>query len=303
MEPSIHRLRTRFGVLLGCLLAVGLAPSCTTPDGPPPHASDKPVDSEPDSGPYVDAGPAGTVMVVSSANLLPPAWQITDAGLLAESVPDGGDASVAYLNERVELTAALTTNSNPCPVPFTTATGKTYCDGFNAVDAAGQAVVVDSFTYLGTGAPCYAQMPTNPTDSLTLPSIGGVWGDNYNSTTGVDQLVLNLATCADMPGVAQGTPYAGVNMPPMTTDIAMLLSSFSPGATVTVHGVVIAAWSSSSTGSFGFSMEDPAGGPGAGIAVVRPSNSNSTTVAPNLGDYVSVTGFIVAAGVSYEIHL
>jgi hypothetical protein len=61
---------------------------------------------------------------------------------------------------------------------------------------------------------------------------------------------------------------------------------------------------STTTGSFGFAMEDPGGGNNSGIAVTKGKTSTTTSTAPAIGDYVSVTGTIRKEGpVALTIHL
>ena len=70
-----------------------------------------------------------------------------------------------------------------------------------------------------------------------------------------------------------------------------MLTAFPTSSTsVTLKGVVVATRPASSTGAFGFVIEDPAGGPASGIKVLRSKTSTSTATPPAIGDLVTVTG-------------
>lgn len=237
-------------------------------------------------------GFAGTVVVVSSGNHLPPAWVVTDATVLKSDASGAG--AKTHAEELVTLNTATTSSNTPCPLPYTSG-GKTYCDGFNAKDSAQHAVVVDTFNYLGANPACKATLPTS---GQTLSTITGVWEDSYDPVAKTDTWALALTDCA---GVGQGTAYAGTNTPPVSTAIHTLITTYpGPGQTVTVSGVVVATRPASSSGSFGFSIEDPAGGEQAALKVSRSKSSTSTAASPAVGDYVTVTGTTKGTATSYQ---
>jgi hypothetical protein len=183
----------------------------------------------------------------------------------------------------------------PCPLPHTSSTGKLYCDGFNAVGAASHPVVIDSFSFLGSMPGC--TLP--PPDGTHYSAITGVWTDDYNSTAHTDTFVIAPSACADL----GSTGTSSGSTPASSTDIANLAANFPDGMMVSnIHGVVISVWTA--TGSFGFAMEDPAGGNNSGIVVTKAKTSTSTSTAPAIGDYVSVTGTAKKEGpVSLSIKL
>ena len=219
----------------------------------------------------------------SSGNKLPTPWAVTDGSALKSD--DSGSGASQRLNMLVKLNESVTLNQSPCPLPYTSTSGHTYCDGDNAVDDSGNTVIVDTFSFLGAHPPC-----TVPT-SGSKTSVTGIWQDNYDYTAHTDTFVLALADCA---GIGAGTAYAGTATPSASTDIATLLGNFTNNTQVTVHGVVVAVWSA--TSSFGFVIQDPAGGPDSGIKVSKGSTSTSTATAPAVGDYVTVVGTAKAEG-------
>ena len=143
-------------------------------------------------------------------------------------------------------------------------------------------------------------MPRNPSTSKIrqLATITGIWDDSYNPTTKVTTWVLTLTDCA---GIGKGTAYAGTAVLAASTEVHALLAAFpsSPGA-VTVKGVVVASRPASSTGSFGFAIEDPAGGADAAIKVLRGKTSSSTATSPSVGDYVTVTGTAKGTATTFQ---
>ena len=236
----------------------------------------------------------GTVVVASSNNQLPAPWVVTDATVLKSDNTGAGASS--YAEALVKLNVATTTSNSPCPLPFTSGT-MTFCDGFNASDSAQHVVVVDTFNYLGTSAPCKTTLPSSG-PSQSLPSISGIWDNSYNPTTKVTTWVLTLTSCS---GIGQGTAYAGTGVPPSSTEVHSLISAFpSSPSVVTVKGLVIAARPASSTGSFGFAIEDPMGGPASAIKVLRGKTSASTAAAPSVGDYVTVTGTTKGSATTFQ---
>ena len=251
------------------------------PDGGVVDAGSIPDAGQPDAGETSDAGETdagfpGSLTVQSSHNAMPPAQEVNNPAVLA---PGGaGPGAPALALGRVLYTTLIQVSSDPCPLPFVSGT-KTYCDGFNAVDAHGNKVVVDTFTFLGTSPPCKAQLP--PTG--TYAAIRGVWDTTFVNSKPV--WVLAPTECADL---GLGASTNGTGTAPATSEVHGLLNSFSPGAVVTVHGVVTALHES--TKSFTLTVQDPAGGPTSAILVYKRKASPSTAVAPARGDYVTITG-------------
>jgi hypothetical protein len=131
-------------------------------------------------------------------------------------------------------------------------------------------------------------------DGGMLSSVRGLWSDYENPhATPTSNWVVALTSCSD---VGVGTPYSGTNVAPATTSVQELIaSSPADGTIVLVSGVVVAAWSTTAGTSFGVAVEDPGGGPNAGVEVLRATSSPSTAVVPAIGDYVDVQGTWSAA--------
>jgi hypothetical protein len=194
-----------------------------------------------------------------------------------------------------------------CPLTDTY-NGKTYCDGYDAVDSSGNNVVVDSYDGVGDTCTCKSNdggcFDASPRDGTKSTSIAGIWVDNWNGTK--DTFVLELVNCS---GGTGSFGYTGINTAPATNDIATLAGgTLTKYQQVSVHGVVTSAWGPSSTGSFGFTMQDPGGGPKSALNVSRPSVSSSSANRPTVGDYVLVTGTLSMSGpkggpLSLTIHL
>jgi predicted extracellular nuclease len=153
-----------------------------------------------------------------------------------------------------------------------------YCDGFAAVDDAGHEVAVDTYAYLGPKPRCRSAWA----DGASVLSLTGVWQQRRNGTT--EQSVLALASCDGLNGeeIRSGTPA------PPSEDIGTLQSAWAAGLRVTVIGVVVARWTSSS-GAFGFALQDPGGAPRSGVRVFRGKSSTVPRPAPEIGDRVRVT--------------
>lgn len=242
-----------------------------------------------DGGGNTDGGSSkvpGTVTVNSSGNALPPAWNVSDASILDKS--GNGAGAMSWQDTWTTLTVSTTVSTTPCALPYTSSSGKTYCDSLNATDGNGNTVVIDTFSFLGTKSSC---SKTLPTDGATLTSVSGIWEENYDSKTKTSTWVIAPVDCA---GIGMGTPYSGSNQATLTTDIKDLnTAGLTNGQVVTVHGVVTGVWTA--TTAFGFDIEDPAGGDASGIAVKKGSSSTSTATAPNVGDDVTVMGTVVKA--------
>jgi hypothetical protein len=236
-----------------------------------------------------DAGTRG-VTTLSTGSPMPPVWLQTTAQPFATS---GNGAASAHVGQLVQIQALLITShggaTDPqCPLPFVSSGGTHYCDGFDISDGS-HAAVVDAFAYLGSGDTACG-LP--PTDGTQYSTVTGVWEDHHDSTSGADTWVVAPVTCT---GAGGGPPDAGnSSVPPVTTDIHTLLSAgVVPGKYATLRGVVVGRWTATSSQAFGFAIEDPPGGPTAGIHVFNPADSGFTTSqAPNIGDYVKVVGVL-----------
>jgi hypothetical protein len=262
------------------------------PDASTPDASA--ADSG-NSGNCTGTAGSSQICTVSSMNTLPAPWTSANA---ADFAVDNSGAASAYLNSVVEFTGMSMTAGGAvgsgCPPAFVY---ETYCDGFYANVAGGLAdggtasIYVGDFSYLSSSTACASQF-----SGASLSTIRGVWYDYYNSTlTPTDYYVIALTSCCDV-GVTTGGCYAGMGTPPAMAPAgsqsvhALLTGSAGDKTTQTVSGVVVAAYGPSSKGSFGFSLEDPAGGPQSALSVTRSSSSSSTAAAPNIGDYITITG-------------
>jgi hypothetical protein len=172
---------------------------------------------------------------------------------------------------RVEFDAQVRTE--PCAVP-----SGSYCDGFAAVEAAGRSIAVDTYAYLGPKPSCRTAWGTG----AAVSSLEGIWQQRRNGSTALS--VLALADCAGFNGPAG---EGGVAASP-STDIRSLQAGWGPGLRVSVRGVVVARWKSSS-GAFGFALQDPDGGPLSGVRVIRSKSSSTPAAAPEIGDLIQLT--------------
>jgi hypothetical protein len=290
-------MATSFAALVGCSSSTSNTDAGNTPDS----------GSGNDAG-GGDAGPTGgTIVTNSSGNALPTPWP----GQVADFASDNSGTAKNWLNQLVQLSTSTTIvlggsgqcgaagfpSCSLCPAAFvstSTSTNKSYCDGLSASanGVAGPFVYGDSFAYTSSTSACSTQLTTG-----TLASIRGVWNDHYNAATVLsdggtgktDTYSIALTQCSD---IGVGTPYAGTGTAAAGTVGSTLASNPTNGSTVTVRGVVVAAWSASGGSSFGFALEDIAGGPNAGIAVGKAKTSASTAAPVNVGDDVTVTGTI-----------
>jgi hypothetical protein len=219
---------------------------------------------------------------------MPPVWLQTSALPFGTN---GNGAAGAYVGQLIQIQAVLTSShggaTDPlCPLPFVSSGGTHYCDGFDISDGTHSAVV-DAFAYLGSGDTACG-LP--PNDGTQYSMITGVWEDHHDTASGADTWVIGVASCV---GAGGGAPDAGnLSTAPVTTDIHTLLTNgVVAGQYATLRGLVVGRWVATKTADFGFSIEDPAGGPTAGIHVFNPADSGFTTsLAPNIGDYVKVVG-------------
>jgi len=115
-----------------------------------------------------------------------------------------------------------------------------------------------------------------------VASLSGIWQQRTSGSTALS--VLALASCdgLDGPEPPSGTPA------PSSDEVHQLVSGWLPGRRVSVRGVVVARWKSSS-GAFGFALQDPDGAPASGVRVVRSRTSPVPASAPEVGDWVRVT--------------
>jgi hypothetical protein len=174
---------------------------------------------------------------------------------------------------RVQVALSAVVHTVPCAVP-----SGSYCDGFAVVDASGATIAVDTYAYLGPKPACR----TRWTEGARVASLRGVW---QQRAAGAARLsVVALSSCDDLDGPA---PAEGSPAPP-STEVRQLVSGWLPGRLISVHGVVVARWRSSS-GAFGFAMQDPDGAPASGVRVVRSRSSLIPASAPEVGDWVRVT--------------
>jgi hypothetical protein len=174
---------------------------------------------------------------------------------------------------RVRLALSAHVRTVPCPLP-----SGSYCDGFAAVDDADHEVAVDTYAYLGPKPRCRSAWA----EGAPVHSLAGVWQQRGSGPT--EQSVLALATCDGLNGQE---PDAG-SPAPSSSDIRTLQSAWAPALAVTVTGVVVARWTSSS-GAFGFTLQDPDGAPSSGVRVFRGKSSSVRAAAPAIGDLVRVT--------------
>jgi hypothetical protein len=309
-----------------CVTDIGLCPAdAGAPDAGSTGRNDAGTRNSADSGALGDAGPqdggaadagaadggsndgglsdsgcldggacfAGTVALASGNNTLPAPWQ----GHVADFNPQNTGAASQHLSELVAL-IDLTTSAGgagrcgsagypsciQCPSNFlyqSSVTGESFCDGFAAHSGSGTAYV-DDFTFIANFATCVAQF-----NSAALPSIRGLWSDYFLASSGTNTYSIALTACSD---VGVGVPYSGTGTARPGTVASLLASHPVNGQAVTAQGVVVAVWSAAGGGTFGAALEDPAGGPNAGIQVLKLAASSSSSAPPNVGDDVTVTG-------------
>ncbi len=250
-------------LLVGCVGCAGCLGAGETP--PSPDGDAQAVTR--DGGIWQPIGEPG-VQTLSRGMELPAAHSGEDPAAFG---PDAGPGP--YSDMRVRLALAAQVRTRPCPLP-----SGSYCDGFVAVDEAGHAVVVDTYAYLGPKPRCRAAWA----DGASVLSLTGIWQQRRTGTT--EQSVLALASCDGLNGQETGS---GAPAPP-SEDIRTLQGSWAAGLRVTVIGLVVARWSSSS-GAFGFTLQDPGGVPRSGVRAFRSKSSTMPGPAPEVGDRVRVT--------------
>jgi hypothetical protein len=285
----MQRNVTLVGSLVIALALVGCGSSSGTDSGNPTDSG-----SGTDAG-NTDAGFGGTLTVVQSGVALPTPWMSISS---ADFNPTDNGAASVYLNSLVQLNIASTTTDNPCPESFIykASTGTTYCNGFqaNLPDGGGE-VLVDTYSQLSSTqqTACQASFAGSaPT------AIRGIWLDYYNSqATPTDSFTIALTDCSDMEGLGGngGSAYTGSGTAPSLptgsqTVNTLLTGGAGNGIIVTVSGVITSVWSSGT--EFGFTMQDPGvtTTSQSGISGSKGDKSTSTSTAPAIGDYVTVTG-------------
>ena len=195
----------KFLVYLAASLTLGLSVACLTPD-PAPASATVPGKSGVDSGTatVVNSGPT-TLSVISSNNLLPPAWDVTDITILEEN--GGGSDAGLILNMRVMLNDSSNTpvsSSGDCILPISGGG----CQGFWVRDPSSlYSVFIDTTEYIST-ANC-----TYQTDGEYFPTVTGIWYDQPSSV-GADVYVLAPTTCEDMTYPNQGAGMSTAGAPP-----------------------------------------------------------------------------------------
>lgn len=278
------------------------APGSATQDAPPTFAApDGGTDAgaRPDAG--VDAGPgdagagdAGTagLTIVSSNNRLPPPWAADAPELGRLQALDGGSPALERVGQLVRLRTPTTSDNtivddDHCPNIYMGA-----CDGF-AADAGAELVLVDGFALLGTGqSACSALF-----NGVAFPSISGVWQGKLSSATMLTSYSIALTSCADL---GMGAPYVGTNYAPASVDIQLLQANYpTDGRLVTVSGVVVGV-AQNQTKLRTMFLEDPGGGPLAGVQVYQGSGLSPL---PAVGDYVRVTAAATVRGDYHQLVL
>jgi hypothetical protein len=250
-------------LLVGCVGCTGCLGAGETPPSPDGDAQA----AARDGGIWKPTGEPG-VEVLSRGVALPPIHLAEDP---AGFGPNAG--SGPYSDMRVRLAFGGHVRTRPCPLP-----SGNYCDGFAAVDDLGHEVAVDTYAYLGPKPRCRSAW----VDGAIVLSLTGVWQQRRTGTT--EQSVLALATCDGLNGEESGSGAPA----PASDDIRTLQSAWAAGFRVTVTGVVVARWTSSS-GAFGFTLQDPDGTARSGVRVFRGKSSTVASQAPEAGDRVRVT--------------
>lgn len=256
------------------LLLVGSVGCSGCSGGETPPSPEEDVQAPGRDGGIWSADRSQGIEVLERGRALPPS-HLADA---AELRPDAGLG--AFSDMRVQASIEGQIRTVPCAVP----SGR-YCDGFAAVDARGLTIAVDTYAYLGPKPPCRSRW----TDGAPVSSLAGVWQQRSSGTASLS--VLALATCSGLDG-----PESQGGVPaPASDDVHRLITGWAPGLSVSVKGVVVARWKSSS-GAFGFALQDPDGAPASGVRVVRSRTSSIPASAPEMGDWVRVTARTARTG-------
>lgn len=251
------------------LLVIGSVGCSGCSGGETPPSPDGDLGTTRDGGIWTPARSAG-IEVLERGQPLPRPHHAD----LAELAPDAGPGAFTDMRVRVEVAGEI--HTTPCAVP-----SGSYCDGFAVVDDRGRTVAVDTYAYLGPKPSCRARW----TAGARVTSLSGVWQQHGSLS------VLALATCEGLDG-AEGEDAAPLAS---TDEVHQLLAGWGPGLGVSVRGVVVARWKSSS-GAFGFALQDPGGAPASGVRVVRSRTSPVPASAPEVGDRVRVTARTARTG-------
>lgn len=249
------------------LLLVGSVGCSGCSGGETPPSPDEDVNtSGRDGGIWSPDRPPG-IEVLERGRALPPS-HLADP---TELGPDAGPG--AFTDMRVHAIVDGQIRTVPCAVP-----SGSYCDGFAVVDPHGGSIAVDTYAYLGPKPSCRSRW----TDGATVSSLSGIWQQRSSGTTSLSVLALSSCAGLDGPEPAAGPPS------PASDDVRRLLTGWGPGLAVSVRGLVVARWKSSS-GAFGFALQDPDGAPASGVRVVRSRTSPVPVSAPEVGDWIRVT--------------
>jgi len=178
-----------------------------------------------------------------------------------------------YLRVVPHVDLSGTVRTVPCAVP-----SGSYCDGFAVIDLSGATIAVDTYAYLGAKPACRSRWA----EGTRVASLSGVWQQRAAGASTLS--VLALSSCDDLDGPAQ----AGGSAAPSSDEVHQLVGGWVPGRLVSVHGVVVARWKSSS-GAFGLAMQDPDGAASSGVRLVRSRTSTIPASAPEVGDWIRVT--------------
>jgi len=255
------------------LLVMSLVGCSGCSSGETPPSPDEDLTGRRDGGIWSPDRGLG-IEVLARAQPLPPSHR----AVAAELRPDAGPGPFTDMRVHVELDGRVRTV--PCTVP-----SGSYCDGFAVVDPGGQLVAVDTYAYLGAKPSCRSRW----TEGTRLASVAGIWQQRISGSGALS--VLALATCDGLDGIEQPLDARS----PPSDDVRLLLAGWAPGRLVSVRGIVVARWKSSS-GAFGFALQDPDGAPSSGVKLVRARNSPVPASAPEVGDQVRVTARTARSG-------
>lgn len=257
-------------LLMGTLGCTG----CSGGETPPSPGADAIRDGgiwSPDRGEGIE--------VLARGTSLPPA-HLAPA---AELRPDAGSGPFSDMRVHVDMSGAVRTV--PCAVP-----SGSYCDGFAVVDVSGATIAVDTYAYLGAKPVCRARWA----EGTRVASLSGVWQQRAGGAAALSVLALSSCDDLDGPSAAEGSPA------PSSDEVHQLVTAWVPGRLVSVRGVVVARWKSSS-GAFGLAMQDPDGAASSGVRVVRSRSSPVPASVPDVGDWVRVTARTSVGGRFLEL--
>jgi len=223
-------------------------------------------DAVPDGGIWSPDRGAG-IEVLARGRTLPPAHLASPAELR----PDAGPGRFSDMRVHVDMSGTIRTV--PCAVP-----SGSYCDGFAVVDPSGAIIAVDTYAYLGARPTCRSRWA----EGTRVASLSGVWQQRAVGASALSVLALSRCDDLDGPSPAEGSPA------PSSDEVRQLVTGWGPGRLVSVRGIVVARWKSSS-GAFGLTMQDPDGTASSGVRLVRSRTSTIPASAPEVGDWIRVT--------------